>query len=575
MHTIRRTLITPLALVLILALAAPLTVGPAAADIAIRQDEPVTFYDFNNLGSTLADLDPQVGMSVYHNWSDALFLGLMDYDPLTTNTALELAQHWDVDATGTVWTFTLRDDVPWVRWDPVAGEAVIVRMVTAGDVVYGIQRACDPRTESGHDALIVDLIVGCGDLAAQDPMVVSNDDYDQVGVRALDDTTLEIRLTHTAGYLLTLLPMPNLYPVPPEIIAEHGEEWTQPGVIVTNGPFVLDQWREDVWILRRNPHFPADLVGPGNVERVVLRSVGFDEVLDLYIADELDVGTTITRANEVRADPVLSAQRHVAYQGITYYVGMAMDLPPLDNVHVRRALSAAVDRDLFNTTYLPSGMYPMIHFTAPGVMGAPPIDEPGVGFDPAYAREQLALAGYPGCDGLPSMTMIAREGFGFVADFLNAQFGDVLGCQDVVQGEEIAGEGYDLLIGPNIPQEFRPHLWVSGWGPDYPDANGALEILHCAGWNESRRSCNEVDDLIDQAAREPDIAVRTALYYDIEQRLFGPEGEFPLIPINVGGSAMLFKPWVAGPLETDWTLGGLHYDWYTIDQEVQLAARGG
>ena len=90
-----------------------------------------------------------------------------------------------------------------------------------------------------------------------------------------------------------------------------------------------------------------------------------------------------------------------------------------------------------------------------------------------------------------------------------------------------------------------------------------------------KRPCTEIDDLIAQAAEESDQAVRAELYYRVEEMAFGPDGEFPIIPLYMRTGYQLTKPWVTGPLDTDGVIGGAHYDWRTIDQEAQLAARSG
>jgi ABC-type oligopeptide transport system substrate-binding subunit len=120
-------------------------------------------------------------------------------------------------------------------------------------------------------------------------------------------------------------------------------------------------------------------------------------------------------------------------------------------------------------------------------------------------------------------------------------------------------------------------MWQLFWIPDYPDANNWVgDVLSCNSDNSFMRPCSEVDDLILQAAAEPDLATRAELYRDIEERFFGPEGEHPMIPLYMHGWNLMVKPWLDGPFATDgigfWV--GLHYDWYTIDQAAQLAARG-
>ena len=131
-------------------------------------------------------------------------------------------------------------------------------------------------------------------------------------------------------------------------------------------------------------------------------------------------------------------------------------------------------------------------------------------------------------------------------------------------------------VDPRNEPEDRPHVWTLGWGPDYPDANNWVgDVLHCESENTFKRPCTEVDDLITQAAQENDPDLRNELYYRVEEMFFGPEGEHPVITLYMRLDYSLQKPWYSGPFETDGLFGGPHYNYRTIDQEAQLAARGG
>ena len=123
-----------------------LSVAPALA----QGDEYVTYYTAEHGDSEVSTLDPQrVIDSVSIDYVENLFLSLTDYHPLTVEIRPELATAWEFDLDTLTWTFTIRDDVPWVRWDPVTDTATEVRKVVAGDFVTGIRRACDHRRLRG------------------------------------------------------------------------------------------------------------------------------------------------------------------------------------------------------------------------------------------------------------------------------------------------------------------------------------------------------------------------------------------------------------------------------------------
>ena len=150
---------------------------PVSAGDGARQTEPVTLYDVTQRDDpqSLTVFDPQSNNTLYLE-TENLFLGLTNVDPVSGKIIPALARDWSVSDDGRVWTFYLRDDVPWVRWDPAAGEAAILRMVTAHDVAYGIARTCDPRTGAAYVSLIDGLIVGCSALADRPIQEVSDDD---------------------------------------------------------------------------------------------------------------------------------------------------------------------------------------------------------------------------------------------------------------------------------------------------------------------------------------------------------------------------------------------------------------
>lgn len=540
-----------------------------------RQTQPVTWH--GAVTQQLTTFDPQRAQdSLSIGAIEQLFLGLTNNDPLIPgNITPELATSWEVSEDGTQWTFTLRNDVNWVRWDPVNDTAEVIRPVTAYDAAYGIKRACDPRHGSFYTSVADRIILGCDKMSKKPVNEVTDADYDLVEVEALDDTTLVVNLQYSAGYFFSMTPMWMLRPVPQEIIEEHGDEWTNVGTIVTNGPFVLDEYVRGVRrVFLRNPHLPDDVRGPGNVERVVVSVVqDAGTTFALFLDGQIELsGVPSAEVQAIRSDPQFAEQLIQKPEPIVSYYAFAHDKPPFDNVHVRRAFSAMINRETLISEIRQGGGVPMIHLTPPGMFGAPPINEVGVGFNPEYAAEQMELAGYPNCEGFPTIEVNAGAGFG---EFLAASAEVVLGCdRDVFTLSDV---GFAVLlqwIDPRNAPEDRPHMWTLAWKPDYGDANNWVgDLLHCEAENAYKRPCSEVDDLIDRAAREPDADTRLELYYRIEELFFGPGGEHPIIPLDTSLSLILRQPWADVPIATDGIFGAMHYDWRSIDQEMQAAGR--
>ena len=554
------------------------------ADITLtsvmRQTEPVTLYLASS--SQVSTFDPQratdaVSLSQIEN----MFLGLTNYSSTEAGKIeAELATSWEFNEDGTTWTFTIRDDVPWVHWDPAAQEAEVLRNVTAYDIEYGIKRGCDPRLGSLYGEVLATIIDGCDLINHKNIDEVTDADYDQVNVSALDDTTLEINLQFSAGYFFSMSALWTMYPVPREVIEEYGDDWTELGNIVTNGPFVLDQYVRGVRrVLIRNPYMPADLIGPGNVERVITTVVEDQGTrYALYLDNQIEsTGIPQAELQAVLTDESYSNQlRQISDLGV-FYFGFAHDKAPFDDVHARRAFSAIVSREAYIAEVETNRGVPMIHFTPPGMFGAVPINEVGVGFDPDFARAEFALAGYEDCEGFPTIDINTFSSAGDWAEFLAAAAERELGCDPNLI--RVNAMEFSVLLESykaDVPTAQRPHMWTGVWGPDYPDANNWVfdAGLACESENRYLRACSEVDDLIAQAAREPDPEIRTELYYRIEELFFGPEGEQPIIPLMLRVDQVLYKPWYTGPFETDGLFGGPHYDWRTVDAEAQQAERG-
>jgi oligopeptide transport system substrate-binding protein len=215
----------------------------------------------------------------------------------------------------------------------------------------------------------------------------------------------------------------------------------------------------------------------------------------------------------------------------------------------------------------------MKHFAPPGIFGAAPIDEVGVGFDPEYAAAQLADAGYPNCEGFPEVSLLGYSGQSTLnwIEFAQANWAENLGCDPsliTIEQQSFA----ELLETTKAPDGEAPSMWTLGWGPDYADQNNWVgDVLSCETAVRMKRECNEIDDLLDQARKEPDPAVRTELYAQIEEAFFGPEGEMPFMPIFLRIAFVAEHSWLD---RIPSLFGGEQYYTWSIDQEGQMQGMG-
>jgi ABC-type oligopeptide transport system substrate-binding subunit len=596
--------VTKLSLVLLLATMTLAACGPVSEPVAVEEtervsstetqvptpvpspatpQEPVTLYDVRT--GEIPTLDPQLAdevLSVDH--VENLFVNLTNLEPESLELMPEAATSWQRSDDGLVYTFKLRTDIPWVRHNPQTGETAQVldeggnpRTVTAHDFVYAIRRACDPNLGSYYSSVVAPVIKGCeAVLYADDPANVPPELVEAIGVSAPADDTLVIELVFPASYFLSMTPLWTLAATPQWAIEEHGEAWIEPGNMVSNGRYVLHEWQRDVRSsLWRNPHMPQDLRGRGNIERVVANVVpdattGYalwlkNEVDEAFIPD-LELQTHLEQfPDEVERMPLLDV----------IYFGFAQDKPPFDNVHVRRAFSAAFDRQIFSDQVLQGQCLPMLHFAPPGIFGAPPIDEVGVGFDAEFARQQLAEAGYAGCAGFPQISVMVGSSVLSLheAEYAQAQWAEHLGCNpDLIQIEQLPFR--EMRAAVRGPADTRPHIWLSGWAPDYPDENNWVgDMIWCqseASMVARGRACSALDDQIVEARQEPEPERRIALYRQIEEGFFGPEGEAPFMPVCTTSFYWARHAWLdKGPVDP--FNGQRWYNW-TIDWEAKQAA---
>jgi oligopeptide transport system substrate-binding protein len=552
----------------------------------LQGTEPVTIYGAGDV--LIPTLDPQKAEdSVSVGPIENLFLGLTDIDPKSTTIRPEVATKWEKNEKGDVWTFTLRNDIPWVRWDPKAKQATEVRKVVAADFEYGMRRICDPRLGTLYTQVAASLLKGCDAVAKLKPNQLKDSAFDEIGVKALSDTQLQVTLVAPLSFFLNSTANWLFRAVPKEIIAEYGNDWTKPGNIVTNGPYLIDTYDQNVQrIYVKNPLYPKDIQNTygGNVERlqtIVVKDPS--TIYSMYQNNQVDTsGIPRAELNKIRTDPEHKKEYYQRTVLATYYFGFMYDKPPFDNVHVRRAFSAAIDRKTFVSELAQGLGIPMAHFMPPGIRGAVAINEVALGsadnpgFDPEYANKEMEAAGYLDCTNFPSITILTYAGATDWAEFLQNQVQTNLGCDaSLINVEEAEFSVLLKSIKPDVPTPQRPNMYTLGWNADYPDANNWMrDVLSCKAENDFKRPCTDVDKLIDDAMLETDPKTRDQMYRDIEMAFFGQDGEFPMAPLYVGVEAGLVKPWYKGFFQTDGLFGGDHWDARQIDQEAQLAARG-
>ncbi len=543
-----------------------------------QPEDPVTLYW--NLGGEPSTLDPvlvtdQASLDCTAN----LFVGLTRWDPITSEALPYLAAGWDVSGDGLVYTFYLRDDILWVKYDPATETVESQGPVTAHDVEYGIKRAVDPDTGSDY-AHVLYLIRNAGPVH----MGVAGATLDEVGVRALDQATVEFTLEEPAAYFPSILAMWVAKPQPQQLLAARGDAWTELEAIWTNGPYLITGWTAGQSMrFEKNPFWPqADQVQIEVVDAIMVVDPAAE--FALYQANQLGAARVpLTDLRRVRQDPFLSQEVVRQMLPCTYYYGFTTTKPPFDDVRVRTAFSAAIDRpSLIEEVLQDGGQIPATTFAPPGTVGAPAPGTVGLGYDPGLARaslqEFLDEMGLADADAFSARYDIVLghntgESHSRVAAAVQEMWADTLGVHVRVSDRDWTD--YLEITTNTTPLEQAFHIFRMGWCADYPDENNWLrQVFHYQdGSNRVRRRCADpncatlsgpalFDRVVMEAARETDPAIRAELYARAEDLLARQEVAAAFIYHHAAN--MVAKPW----LHRDYILmGGANwYDW-TIDWE--------
>lgn len=549
-----------------------ITATPSASEADV---EPVEL-DVGYTGS-FPVVDPQLassrsGIDLVEN----LFVGLTRFNHDRQEVEPQLAASWDVSENGRVWTFNLRDDIFWVRpASPARGQsfwrAQAVRPVVADDLVYAVQRICQRRTGT-RDAVILFIIDGCE--AVYTAAQPTTTDLSRIGVTALDEFTLQFRLTKPSAYFLTITSLWFMKPVPTEQVLEYDERWLLRDNLYVSGPFIptLNTWNQGRLVLHQNPLWPISTSGNASIVNVVF-SDNQTNAFKLWQARSLDVSPlpVAERASFTALNPQRSLL--VAPQTV-FYLSYNFESDTFSNPNVRRAFSAAIDRQALIEELVGPQAIPMRHLTPPGVVGAPPVDSVGIGYNPDYARLQLAESTYRTCALMPPFTLLVSNADLSLrqAEILRRMWMDELDCTEGQIIIEQAQFGTLLANTRRNAGAARPDMWELGWSSYYPDAHNWLsDLLHCQdSENRQIRPCSEIDEMIRAASLALDIDERRQLYRQIETQFFGIDGVMPVVPLYAQGERVAVQTWLS---YTPAAFGGAQFDTYMIDVTLKRLER--
>ncbi|MEC9406052.1 MAG: peptide ABC transporter substrate-binding protein [Pseudomonadota bacterium] len=437
------------------------------------------------------------------------------------------AESWTISEDGTVYRFRLRESARWSNGDPV----------TAQDFVFGLRRSADPMTASKYAQILAPI--------QNAERVVSGElPVEELGVKALDELTVEIRLKAPTPYFLGLLNHSSTYPVHRPSIEAHGDKFSRPGNLVGNGAYVLSEWVvQSHIVLQRNPNYWDDANTTINTVYYYATEDQSSE-LKRYRAGELDYTYDVPVSQVAWIRDNLGDELEVStYLGV-YYFGFNVTKPPFkDNVKLRRALSMAIDRQVICDKIVKLGEQPAYGFVPPGITGYTSQVAEYADLDREArfeeARRLYREAGYSKENPLKvEIRYNTHENHKKVSLAVAAMWRAVLGVDYTLINEEWKV----FLQTRKLKQDTE--VFRAGWIGDYNDPYTFLELLHSKhGINDSGYNNPEYDALLAEIAVQTDMARRTQLMEQAERMLLADQ---PIMPIYYYVEKGLVKPYVDG-----------------------------
>jgi len=431
-----------------------------------------------------------------------------------------LAESWEISEDGQTYTFKIREGVLWTDGNPLK----------AGDFEYSWKRILNPATGGDYAYFLYDIE------NAEEYNTGKIDDAAKVGIKALNDSTLQVKLKRKASYFPSLLSFMSTYPMRKDVVEKHGLKWTDPANIVTLGPYKLTKWKHHSNItLTKNPAYYGEQPKIDKVSMIMNENAS--SALALYESGELDYADS-------KSIPPLEVPRLVDLEDFTTtlmfrgnYIAFNVKKPPFDNTLVRKAFAASIDRDSIVKLIQGAGVVTTSWIPKDMLAYNPDI---GIKFNPEKARKWLAKAGYPGGKGFPEVSFLWPDVSynRVIAEALQSMWKQYLGIEVELMNEE--WKVYLSTINTNPPEIHR-----AGWGADFPDPHNFMSLFQCNTGNNRTGWCNpEYDSLVDQAAEETVIEKRKELY-DRAQKIL-TETDAPIAPFYNTKQQNLTKPYVKG-----------------------------
>ena len=452
---------------------------------------------------------------------DELYSGLVDFSA-NAKVIPGTAERWDISEDGTTYVFYLRENAKWSNGDSV----------TAHDFVFAYQRLMNPATAAKYATLLYPIKnaekVNMGEL-----------ELSQLGVRAIDDKTLEVQLEQATPYFLDQLTHQTGKPMHQKSVEALGDQFVKPGNMVTNGAYMLSEYvLNSKIVMKKNPHFYA----AEDVSIEELHYIPFEDrstCVRAWEAKEVHTCADLPAQDLERLAEYGESLQVVPYLG-TYYYALNTTDELLSDPDIRRAMSMVIDREFLAEEIWP-GMIPAESFIPPGInnygVGSPQTDY----FEMSMLDredEAIAILASKGISKDKPVTIELMYNSGENHKNTGTAIADMwseIGLNVTYKIRDAAAH-YAYLRDLGDLQVAR-----AGWIGDYSDPQNFLFTLesHNTGFNYARYDNPEFDALMRDAAKELNQDRRAEILSEAESLVMR---DTPFLPIFYYSSFTLVSP---------------------------------
>jgi oligopeptide transport system substrate-binding protein len=469
-----------------------------------------------NWGTEPPSLDPGLASDVT---SANILFNIMD--PLVKldddlNPIPAAAESFETSEDGKTVTFKLRDDIKWTNGDPV----------TAQDFEYSWKRTVSPELAADY-AYQFSPIVGADEYNSCDPKKDNCKALaDKMGVKAVDDKTLEVTLKAPTPWFLQQVAHHSFLAVNKKAVEKFGDKWTEPANIITNGPFKLERWEHNanIDLVKWDQWRDADSVKLTRVNgRMITDGLTAVQAFEAGEIDVLNGGLPTDEIARLKETP-----EYDQYTGLgTYYEGF--NVKNIPDVKQRRAMSLAINRRSIIDNIAQADQLPATGFTPKGMPGFDMINPESPWLPPAGDIEQAKQLMSEVASPKKDITLYINDSSSQrdVAVAIRAAW-KKLGITTTIKEQEFAQ--FLEFLGP--PPNEDVDVYRLGWIGDYVDAINFLEVWTCDSGNNYTNYCNkDYDAKIEEARKKKFRSARYKLYREAEDILFGENGDVPVLPI--------------------------------------------